>query len=668
MTIQPLVLDDLKWRDMVQAIRGRIAAVSDEEWTLHAPVDPGVTLLELFAHQLEQRVFWLDQVPDTLIHALVALLGAEPRPAIAATTVLEITEAAAGLLPAGAVFEPRDHDSPVRLSTDDGVAMLAVERVEVTSAFGATAAAFDTAPRWAMQPLTLFPADSNAAQVALTLWLRQPPAAAQQGQALTLLFDLDASARIPAAWTVDAVTPVTVPAVLGWRYSAAGGVKAFAADTVADGTQNLRRSGLVRLTVPADWTPAGPALNGLTPYMLWLATDRSTFSAPPRLRRVVPNVVAARHAVAVDADVAVLEGQLADWLPLPGLFLQLDSVPPIEDSVALRLKGRGGIWRDWKPCRDFARFGPEDAVFKPCRTFNQLQFGDGLTGRLPVLVPAGAARIALHYLAGGGVVGNVGANLPWISDTPVVAAAINPVVARGGAETETDEEARDRVSASLQEPTRAVTVADYETLAIGTPGVAVARAKAIPGYHPGFPCLKVPGAITVFIVPEVPRDAGWIESDRAVTAPQPDPGMLAEVRARLDARRLLTAEVFVLAPVYRWVDVSVTLAGAPLDKTAVGDRLRDGLTLYLDALSGGPDGIGWPFGDALRPSEIAHVLQGLAGEDAQIERVALRFAGADNPAAFNDCLDLELAAHELPVLQSLAPQWQARTDRAGGLR
>ena len=54
MMLPALQLDDLAWRDMVDAIRSRIAAVSDEEWTLHAPVDPGVTLLELFAYLLEQ--------------------------------------------------------------------------------------------------------------------------------------------------------------------------------------------------------------------------------------------------------------------------------------------------------------------------------------------------------------------------------------------------------------------------------------------------------------------------------------------------------------------------------------------------------------------------------------------------------------------------------------
>ena len=75
MTLQPLVLDDLDWQQMVEAIRRRVPAESGGTWTLHSPVDPGITLLELFAYLLEQRLFSLDQVPDALVLAVLRLLG-----------------------------------------------------------------------------------------------------------------------------------------------------------------------------------------------------------------------------------------------------------------------------------------------------------------------------------------------------------------------------------------------------------------------------------------------------------------------------------------------------------------------------------------------------------------------------------------------------------------
>src|SRR5208337_224503 len=55
-------------------------------------VDPGVTLLELYAWLFEQRVYWMDQVPDTLTRGLLTLLGVTPPlPAQVAQTVLFVT-------------------------------------------------------------------------------------------------------------------------------------------------------------------------------------------------------------------------------------------------------------------------------------------------------------------------------------------------------------------------------------------------------------------------------------------------------------------------------------------------------------------------------------------------------------------------------------------------
>ncbi|MCQ8780336.1 hypothetical protein NQU49_27440, partial [Escherichia coli] len=63
--------------------------------------------------------------------------------------------------------------------------------------------------------------------------------------------------------------------------------------------------------------------------------------------------------------------------------------------------------------------------------------------------------------------------------------------------------------------------------------------------------------------------------------------MLTHVRARLEERRLVATELFVLRPVYRAVDVVATVAAGPLDRTALADQMRSGLVLYLDALVGG---------------------------------------------------------------------------------
>lgn len=665
MSLSPLLLDDLNWRAMVETMRGRIAAVSGEEWTLHAPVDPGVTLLELLAHQIEQRSYWLDQVPDALINGLIALLGAERYPARAATTVLSVESSAAAVIPADSIFRVADVGSALRFATRDPLTLLPVGRIDLTGGFGVRNVSAGADRRWAMQALPLLPADRSEAAVQITLWLSAAP---QPGDApARLLFELDTSAAIPSGWEHDGTPDVPVPAQLMWSYSSgtSTGATPFGAGIVDDGTQGLRRSGLVSFAVPDDWAATGAAVGGLSPYRIWLRCARCSYSAPPELRRIIPNAVAAHHDIPVSVAPEWIAAQVDQWLPLPGRMLTLpESLPPLENSIELSLRGRDEVWRDWRSVQDFARFGPEDPVLHVNRAFNRIEFGDGLTGRLPVPSRLPGVPLTLTYRAGGGETGKVGANLSWECDDPL-ATATNPVAGTGGRESETAETARNRVGAELQECHRAVTLGDYEALAIATPGVAVRRAKAIAGKHPGFPCLAVPGAVGVTIVPAVPRSDGWLHGPRRVDQPQPDPGMLAAVRGQLEAARLLTAEVYVSGPVYRPIEVEVALAGWPLDRAGTNARLTDGLALFLDPLVGGQDGTGWPFGHPVRPSELAHILQELAGTDATVERVLVRIAGAGSD--FGECADIALAAAELVALHSLRLRWSLPVDPKGGL-
>jgi len=64
MSILPVVLDDLTWTDLTESSRRRIPAASRGRWTLHAPVDPGVTLLELLGAPL--FIYWQSRVAQAL--------------------------------------------------------------------------------------------------------------------------------------------------------------------------------------------------------------------------------------------------------------------------------------------------------------------------------------------------------------------------------------------------------------------------------------------------------------------------------------------------------------------------------------------------------------------------------------------------------------------------
>src|SRR5262249_26553847 len=167
----------------------------------------------------------------------------------------------------------------------------------------------------------------------------------------------------------------------------------------------------------------------------------STFTAPPRLERIIPNVAIARHLRQTREH--ALSRQ---WLPLPGRGIALAELPegepekdypPLEPSVKLVVKERDGQWWEWNPATDLSFSGPGDRVFVVDRERGELRFGDGLNGRIPVLAEKNGANLKVQYLVGGGGDGNIGDNLSWEGVGNRNLTAINVAPADGGKDPET---------------------------------------------------------------------------------------------------------------------------------------------------------------------------------------------------------------------------------------
>lgn len=667
MALEPLKLDDLRWEEMVASVRAKIPGASQGQWTLHAAVDPGVTLLDLFAWMIEQRSFWLDQVPDELVRALLSLLGVEQAPAISAATALTINDTKPGRsyheLAAGSVFRLREPERS--FTAQEGLTLLPVSRIEVVTPAGSVGGDL-----MRQRAVAVLPADGSVASFSVVLWIDQALPMPRPTAEMTLLLDLDAAPQIEPQWSPDAPDEIQPPAALTWTYSgAAGEMIAFDPASVHDGTGGLRRSGVVRLPIADGWVPIGPPdSTGALPHAIGLSTEASTYTYPPRLAQIAANALVASHFVSVEVAQPDLAEQALRWLKLPGQQLQLDveQPPPIAPSVELRLLERDG-WREWASSSDFSFSIASDRVFLVDREHKNLQFGDGLTGRVPVPQNPDAPQLEIRYRAGGGEEGNLGADLNWESVNDFEVKAANPVVAIGGTEAESVHDAAARAAAELAQRRRAVTKADYEELSVSTPGVSVARAWAAVGYHPLHPCVAVPGAVTVFLVPYAPRPVGdeWrLENEELVVSPVPDPGLLGEVAVRLDAARMVTSEVFVRAPRYRSVEVAVSIAGQFVDGGEIEREIGDRLARFLDPLVGGESGAGWPFGDAVRPSALVEQVQEVLGHRGQVAGVAV---GLDGDPAEEDCQDLEIGPFDLVYLNSFGVRFTPKADFAGGM-
>jgi hypothetical protein len=661
MALPTLTLDDLTWQQMVDAARRRIVAASGSQWTLHAAVDPGVTLIELVAWLLEQRLYFADQVTPDLERALLRLIDERPRPAQAAATVLQFASGRKTVrVAAGTEMQPLlQTRSTLIFSTEESLTV-----APLADRIGLYARGQDRTDEFAQSYVDLTTAGVPS-DVTIALPLVSPLPTAKE-PALGLFFELTNDA-IGAEWTPEAATIASATKVEFWRRDGSGKSARFPSSGFHDGTNGLRRSGIVRL--PLDGWVADQGTTSRYTVELRCA-DTAKFPFPPRLVGLWLNAALARHR----RHVAPPRSHAA-WLLLSDApSLRLADGPVMKETVHLSLQERDAAWHRWSRVDDVTASGPADRVFVVDRDRGVISFGDGLTGRLPTLAdnhaPPAANNVHISYDVGGGIAGNVGSGQKWQAVGHHLFQALNLVDCVGGASDESTDDTRQRAADDERQVTRAVIAGDYETLALTTPGVGIARAHAAVGLHPSYSCTLAPGAVTVIVVPWAPRPSGgpddpaWDEVGWTF-APMPDPGAIGAVCKRLDEARLVATSVFVRGPVYRHAALAVRAEGDPRDplawQTAIALRLR----VFLDPLRGGDDSSGWPFGEPLRPSALLREAQAAIGKEGDITAVSITLDGV---APTNDCDDVVIGAHNLVVLEATELQLSRVVPTRSGLR
>lgn len=295
------------------------------------------------------------------------------------------------------------------------------------------------------------------------------------------------------------------------------------------------------------------------------------------------------------------------------------------------------LWEDWMPVDDFdnSRSTDRHYVYDPAE--GVIRFGDNERGRIPP--KSDEPNIRFVYLqTGGGQRGNVKSGMidRIAADEPLWAAltVTNPGPAHGGIEAETLREAKLRVQRELDKPTRAVTAQDYEAIARRTPGLRVARVKAIPLYKPGmsnYPEEKAPGQMTVVVVPYSEREQ-----------PRAGPGFLETVHRYLDRYRLLTTELHVIPAVYVKVTVHAVVVVEPARKDDAAPIVAE-LKRLLRPMGHG-DGDGWPFGRSVHKGDIYGAISRLNG----VVYVQDLWIDAEGPLVRKDSAgDIHLPPHGL---------------------
>lgn len=254
-------------------------------------------------------------------------------------------------------------------------------------------------------------------------------------------------------------------------------------------------------------------------------------------------------------------------------------------------------WRDWIRVEDFDASESRDTHYILDPQKGEICFGDGVNGKIPPSDNKDNIRVISCQLVRGEL-GNVEANaideiyepVSGLLDKEFVTIK-NYCAASGGTSHESLATAKRRMRRELKIVDRTITERDFERLAINTPGLRVAKAKALLPTQD-----KLSSLVKVVVVPY---------SETAIPT-QPSEGFLKAVGQHLNKHRLITTQIKAIKPYFVEVSVKAVVRIYPkYNPERTRQKIKDFLTQqFLNPLTGGDQGKGWSFGRTVYRSEV----------------------------------------------------------------
>ena len=623
-------LDDRRFQDLVDEAKRSIPRYCPE-WTDHNVHDPGVTLIELFAHMVETMIFRLNRVPEKSYITFMELMGVRLQEASAARTDLTFWLTAPAieelLIPGGTEVATTQTaaSEAVSFSTDSDLVIRPPElRACLTSPSERDFTDWSSSLERAGVPFPAFespPAPGNAFYLGFNSDL--------SGHLLALDFDI----REVTGTGIDPTDPpLSWEALCKVRGGSTGWIEA---ELEYEQSAGLNQAGQVALHLPPRLVRE--RLGDHEAY--WLRcrfkqtrSGQADYESAPKIFQVhaasYGGTISATHAISVRDEIV---GR-SDGLPNQSFKLQFAPVLPRRRDEVVELEREEGGWEPWQEVEQFGGSADKsqhvmiDSVggalsFGP--TVRDPRGGERQYGAIPRL---GSQVRVRSYRSGGGASGNVGAGKITVlkSGVPFVDRVKNRIEAVGGRDAESVEHAALRAPRMLRTSFRAVTAEDYEYLAREA-SQSVARVCCRQPRPGAAGAATPPGSVRVLIVPTVSRPERRVPVEELRL-----PETLADdVEAYLNDRRLLTTSLKVEAPSYAQVKVEAHMrAKAKSDPERVRAEVIDQLNRFLNPIVGGHDGQGWPFGRDLFVSEIFAVLQSVPGVE-YVEAARMSVVGQD---------------------------------------
>ncbi len=625
------------------------------EWTIQQPGDPGRTLIELFAWLADTILYRANLIPERQRLAFLKLLGLPLQPAAAATGILSVF-LDPSKTPAVTLAQGASVPGPVNFETLADLDVLPVTaqayiKVPLTAAQQTAAmplltglqslynlanvpAGYATTPVFANNAADPNGVDVFGGTIDQCLWIALlSPKPANLSAVLATLGGNKGQRQlslgfVPALQTsdpfADASPSVAVPVT--WQISGntlPGQPLVYYPLTVAsDTTAGLTTSGVVQLLLPQAVDIGAP------PNDVRSDTQAGVGPKPPRvddpnfdsmlvtwIRVNVQSALmlnwAGINAVEIDQRTTYnnLVAGVSDGSANQQLALAQTQIDPDTFQLDVDMPGLG--FQLWNAVDDLAVLqGPVPAyVLDP--EAGTVTFGNQMQGLIPPISRRIRARV---MRAGGGAAGNLAAGTLAaiqavdLSGNPVSGLSVQqPIATTGGADSETLDQAEQRIPATLRHQERAVTADDYKNLVQEMPGGGVARVEVLPLFKPQTRDPNVPGVVSVMVIPP--------KGNLQPLCPRADRVLLESVYAYLNPKRPVAAELYVIATEY--IDLGLSVAVEVRNGFAllqVSQQVETALRSYLWPVPpGGAANQGWPLGRTVRSLELEVIVSQVPG-------------------------------------------------------
>ena len=430
---------------------------------------------------------------------------------------------------------------------------------------------------------------------------------------------------------IEHALPEGQPA-LKWEYCKGA---EWADINVIDDTENLRRTGII--TLPGITDAKRRSLFGRD-ESCWLRVRRvvsgsaHTQTYSPRIRGMYQNsarVITLRHGLSEyltmeswieDAEFTLAEhniNRLELWVREDDQLTQSEMSLYEQTGRYSEDKDENGDvsarWILWEQTDSIKRHGPGERVYVLDSNSGTITFGGGVHGRVPA--PGIPDGIYVSYSVGGGALCNIPAGM--ISGLELtegfVSTVYNPLPLVGGYDRETSQQAIDRACGEQSHHFRAVTVDDFENLAMEASG-NIRKVKACS-------CLNVegesaPGYVTLVLLTRDydPSGYGYEDQKKEIYAYFKDKlptGLDEDGRFVIRAPRLARLELHVDAVI-----------GADQDIFRMQQTVLRRLEKFLDPVTGNFDNEGWDIGEMPQQTQIATLIRSVPGVE-NVKRIVV---------------------------------------------